>query len=358
MDLEVIKRFLKNNCSKGEIEKIKDWLNDSSNNENISLQLSAVWKSICEEEKEENYNLEDLLNQIHHQINISEFENRQIGSKNFNFSDRFYKTFSKIAAILILPLMAVNILYFVFYSRPSEPIQNKKVLYSEIRSSQGVKTAIDLPDGTKVWLNGGSILRFPQVFSGKTRDIELIGEAYFEVEKDENHPFIVKTSNADVKALGTKFNVRAYPEEKIVEAALLSGKICMVYDHTFLGEKEKIIQPGHVIILNKENKNISVKQVNTQIYTSWLDDKLILRDTPLDESVRLLSRWFNVQIMINDTALSKYYITATFKDETLKQVLELLKIAAPIDYSYKERLRQSDNSFSKIEVRITKKNIR
>ena len=257
----------------------------------------------------------------------------------------------KIAAVLFIPILLSGFLYIYF----SEPGQKQPDVYNELNTAFGITSKLVLADGTKVWLNSGTNLKYPLNFTSYRREVYLEGEAYFEIAKNRHKPFIVKTSNMDVKATGTSFNVMAYPKEDMVETTLIMGKASLVMElensrYQALTE----LTPGERATFHNKERKIVMEKVDIDKIISWREGQLIFRDDPMDDVVRKLGRWFNTDIELMDDELKSYRYTATFSDETLSQVLELLKVSAPIKYSYSPRTMKADHTFTKrrVEIRI------
>ncbi|MBD8390432.1 FecR family protein [Dysgonomonas sp. BGC7] len=152
-----------------------------------------------------------------------------------------------------------------------------------------------LPDGTKVSLNSGSILEFPDHFLTNERVVKLKGEAFFDVVKADGKPFIVNTNNMSIRVLGTKFNVKSYDNESSSYATLLEGKIELSTD-----KERKSIQPGEQVVLNKETEALDIKEIDTEPIIAWIDDMFYFDRTPLEDVMRSLSRWYGVDIRYAD----------------------------------------------------------
>lgn len=378
INLELFNRFFNKNCTEQELDKVLSWLKDPSNDDQIKTMLYKYQENL---EPSKSIDYERLLDKVHHRINLETSHTQKIDNAKAHprrFMSQLYKHFSRVAAILILPLVFVGLMYFLNDVRffPDD----KVITYSTVESVPGSKTKHELPDGSTVWLNGGTKITYPLNFSEKERLISLSGEAFFDVEKDKNRPFIVSTSNLNIKALGTSFNVKAYADDNAVEATLVTGIISIEGDGFQLGKKNKItLTPDQKVLFYKnDNSDVSTlngnsvnnissgrieklapkkvvisSKIDTDIDIAWVNGKLILQNTPLDEVAKKLSRWYNADIVLEDPQLSKISYTATFTDETLLQVLDLLKLATPIDYTYSGRQQLDDKSFTKRKVRIS-----
>ena len=216
---------------------------------------------------------------------------------------------------------------------------------------------VSLPDGSNVWLNHNSSLKYPAMFQGDSRTVELTGEGYFEVAHNPKIPFIVKAGEIQIKALGTTFNIMAYPDEDKIETSLINGSV----ELQRMEPNGKIIpllkmKPTDLAIFQKSNNEISTRTINDDRYFSWKDGKLIFNKEPIGEVVKKLSRWFNVDIQVKDPELLELTYTATFVHETLPQVMELIARVSPVSYSISDRKEISSGTFSKRKVILSYRN--
>lgn len=198
---------------------------------------------------------------------------------------------------------------------------------------------VRLPDGTQITLNHYSTLTYPEKFNTDTRKVELSGEAYFEVSKDKEHPFIVETSSVDVEVLGTHFNVEAYPDDPEVSTTLFEGSVAVSNKSN---ANQVILKPNEQAIYNKETNSLICKAADDVTEElAWREGKFIFNHLPLQEIVRQLSNSFGIRIDIPDKALQEYRLTARFTDgEGLTEILDLLKTAAHFNYTYSQNRKQ------------------
>lgn len=164
----------------------------------------------------------------------------------------------------------------------------------------GSRSTITLADGTTVWLNAGSRLIYPSKFVDKTREVYLIGEAFFEVQENKNQPFVVKTNDVLVKVLGTKFNVTAYPEDFAVQTILAEGSVEIKNAGAGRGEKELTLEPGYLAYFNKKTKQTITQKVNVDEYTSWISGLLSFTNTDFNRITKKLERYYNIQFKYDD----------------------------------------------------------
>ena len=202
----------------------------------------------------------------------------------------------------------------------------------KVVTPHGAKTNFQLPDGSIVWLNSGSELSFPSAF-GETRPVTLTGEAFFEVGKSAE-PFIVSTNYGEVEVQGTSFDVKAFPGEGL-QTTLVEGAVKVKETNS---GKEVALRPGQQA--NFSGGKMIVEEVQTDLFTSWKDGKLIFRDEQLPSVTKRLERWYNVKIELSgDTRLTEIRYNGTLEMESFSEVLQLLKVTAPIDYTYNEKTR-------------------
>ena len=230
------------------------------------------------------------------------------------------RTLSAAAAVVLL---CVSVWMAYVYMQPVS-IQTVSTL-AETRTMQ-------LPDGSLVTLNHYSSLSYPEQFKSDTREVELKGEAYFEVSKDKEHPFIVQTAAISIQVLGTHFNVDAYSNNPDIRTTLLSGSVAV---NCKKNSDRIILKPNEIAIYNKVEEKLTRKVLeNATNETSWRDGELLFDDLPLQEIARELSNSFDIPVHIADTALQNYRITARFRyGENLETILSVLHNAGYFNYS-------------------------
>jgi len=259
---------------------------------------------------------------------------------------RLLTILTRVAAILLLPVLLL--LLYTNLSDKDRYASNLNEL--EVEAPAGSRMHIELGDGTKVWLNHGSKLKYPYRFDGENRKVFIIGEAYFEVAHNEKIPFIVGTNHLDVKATGTAFNVSAYPGDDAVETTLVEGKV-ILYEKKNNCEI-KALSPGECLKFDVQKNRYSLESGNTLKYTAWKDGLLVFKNDNVEGIAKKLARWYNIDVEITDQKIKEYPFTATFSNETLPQVLELLSLATPVNYRLTFSKKLPDGSFSKQKVII------
>lgn len=195
------------------------------------------------------------------------------------------------------------------------------VSYNTISIPRGGQYQLILADGTKVWLNAASSLRFPTAFPGKERTIELTGEAYFEVAKDATKPFNVKTATQNIQVLGTHFNVNAYADEPSVKTTLLEGSV-----KVNTGDKNVVIKPGQQAVLNNSGTFEVKNDVDTQLITAWKDGMFQFEDADIQAIMRQVSRWYNVDVEFKGAISNATYSGKISRYANASEVLRILEL--------------------------------
>lgn len=328
----IIRKYAQGECTHQELDYAISLFEEPYQNLAIRPQLSKIWN----EDDTEIYNtpseeeLNEVLNHIHNQINLN-------GKKSKASKIRhLFMGVSKIAAILII---GVIIGLFVNYFRKTEPV------YYTSYAPLGSVSQMLLPDNTMVYLNAGSKLKYVFNSDSDLREVYLEGEAWFDVEKNENKKFVVHTSYYDVNVLGTEFNVKAYPEDDLVSTTLEGGSIQITSTDQFKIQNNQVLKPGEQLIYDKKDNKIELRKVNTRRYTSWKENKLIFIDMSLKELIVLLERKYGVDIKIDDKSLLDLHYDGTLRNETIIEVLEILQETLPIHYNIEDQ-----------EIHITKTN--
>ena len=317
----LIKSFSGKACPE-EVQIIQSWLDEQEGNRKDYQAYKKIW------DDSKNLMLSGSI----------DTGNALLKTKNqipqFSRNIRWISFIKQAAAVLILSaILSVTINYFL-NRQPQTEISD--VVYQEIKAAFGTQTKLTLADGTSVCLNSGSTLRFPLSFENELqRKVDLKGEGYFEVTKNSQKPFIVKTCGLDVKVLGTSFNVNAYEDQKHIEVALIDGKVELLKQVKDDEVSVMTLQPSEIADYDTENNRIAHKtEPEIDRYTAWKEGKIVFFDDPIEKLVSRLENWYNVDIEITDNSLKSYHFTATFGQESLDQVLKYLSISTPLNYKF------------------------
>jgi ferric-dicitrate binding protein FerR (iron transport regulator) len=371
---ELVIKYLAGESTEAERLIINQWLKEKAENKKYFDEIAFLWKAsgiaqeVCEENKKNDWNI--ILGKIG---KTEEYHSLKSKGKQTEtrealpvVSKKVLYNMLKVAAIFFLAFASSwAALYFLNKNPDADSLA-----YNQIMTTKGQKSQIILSDGTKVWLNSETIFKYPAAFNENKREVFLEGEAFFEVQKkDDKIPFLVKTSDIDIEVLGTSFNVMAYADEETIEATLVAGSINLVRkglkpspDQNVIlkpNQKVTLIKKGSRVILSeveidkpaliksdktaetispggKEQMLISSK-VNIELHTAWKDDLLVFKSETFENIAYKLERWYDVKIHIQNEELKDYRYTGKFTHkETLNQVLEILNLTTPINYTFKQ----------------------
>lgn len=207
--------------------------------------------------------------------------------------------------------------------KASAKTETKELSYNSLVVPRGGEYQLELEDGTKVWINSESRLRYPTQFSKDKRTVLLEGEAYFEVSKDKDRPFIVKTQGVDVRVLGTSFNVSSYSDEEDIRTTLVEGSVIVMDSQNH--SNSVMLNPGYQAVYSKDLKDLESKKVNIDLYTSWKDGKFIFQESSLSDIMNRVSRWYDVKVFYQNNEVEKLRFTGSLKrydhlDRLLKMI--------------------------------------
>ena len=236
--------------------------------------------------------------------------------------------FQRVAAVLLIPLLTWVVVLYTTHET------NTQVAHMvEVKTTSGMVSSFFLPDSTRVSLNAGSTLRYPSNFDGDTRQVELIGEAFFDVTKDADKRFIVNTLNkSKIQVYGTSFNVEAYEYDEYISATLLTGSIVFSYKGPSGEEQEVKLCPKQKLVYHQPSHGLKITQTSGEIETSWKDGKIIFKNTSMEEVIRELSRYYHVEFLIKNDRIRDFSFTGTFSAQSLEEILQYFKMSSGIQW--------------------------
>ena len=308
---------------------VLEWINKDKRNLKYFIELKELW--ICQHLPQE---------RVRQEYVPKTGKNKQL----------IYKRWLLSAAAVILLLLGLQI-RFIVLQKPVEqmPIQEPRITLGDypseykhtIYTNKGVKAFAELPDGSKVWLNSDSKLIFPDTFLGPTREITLSGEAFFDVAKDSLKPMIIATNrNFEVKVLGTKFNLKTNSNDAEARVTLVSGVVEVITTKEVAGKIQQssiVLSEQQSYIVRDHQPSAFVAVTDTVKQTAWKNGKIIFDYTPLDEVIKQLERWHGVDFIVEDKTAYNTKLTAEFEQESIVQIMEMLKFCSMIDYRMPDR---------------------
>lgn len=330
---QLIARFLGGHTTAEEIRQLDTWVKESDENHKYFLQIRNLWDA----SNQTTISTTKALNKVLHQIRP---EAKRIG---------FLQFMQKVAAILFIPLLITAI----WMGLPKKTGTDKTAVYHKVVAAFGTYSMIELPDGSKVWLNSGSSLKYPEKFNKSNRVVYLIGEGYFEVNSNKSVPFFVTTPYFTVKATGTKFNIRAERNFRSPSVTLVEGTVTV--QKSIEGNPKDLIstlKPNQHLSYDTLTGYINVQTEDPYKHFAWKDGKLVFRNDNISEVARRISLQYNVEIEIKGNEIKKYRYRATFENEPLGELLRLLKISSPIDYLEVKPKALPDGTFSRRKIII------
>lgn len=347
--LERIIRYLSGNIDEQAKRHFERWLDTDTENRRYFDRMKEIWNQLASsyfpDEKTTEVDWKKVLERIQPELLTGTKDYSEERKSHFQLS-----SIRKIAAIFIFAILLSG--SFFLMKRFAEPVSHEENI-NEIIVPAGQQAQLHLSDGSKVWLNAGTKFRFPAHFDKKKREVWLEGEAFFEVKKNTASIFYVHTSDITIKVVGTSFNVKAYPEEDIIETTLLSGIVKIEPNvPKNKAEKEIILQPNYKAIYYKDkktekitekiNKNTSTPGINDMVISkpvksendiSWKEGKLIFDNETLQVIAKKLERRYGVTIKIADSDLKQYRYTGVLKKISIEQAIKALQLTAHFQYT-------------------------
>lgn len=309
------------NCSREELAHFKRWLSDPSAQHEVDSWLAEHWAR--SEEVDSHLLLEKLIHQI-------ESLHEKDHPKSLFSVVGFVRIYQKVAAFMLIPLIIAGILYWL------NPLLSDSGQYTETFAPRGQKSQIILSDGTKVWLNSETKIRYPGSFGKGQRDVYLTGEAFFEVSRNKLRPFVVHTPDLKIKVLGTKFNIKAYPDEKEIATSLFEGKVSLVWhDAASSGPVEKEMEPRQSFVFDKATHQLAAGRFSHEEIDGWKKNQLIFKDDTFSKLVRKVERWYDVEIVYDEKEFNDRQLTVElYEGERLDRLMQVISLTLSVDYQY------------------------
>lgn len=313
--VEIFERYIQNCANTEEIKRLSDWIR---NNQEISLwleqQIIASSSTIDNEVKMR------MLRNIESEINLDvEGDYTLSAQSRIRFQ---FKKWMRVAAIFILPVLTAAGMYL--YMSKAESSSAPLVIAVE----RGQKANVTLPDGSKVWLNSQSKLTYSDNFNVKKRELQLDGEAYFEVAHNPDKPFIVHGNDIAVEALGTAFGIKAYNEDNLISSILMRGKVRVTTP-----DGEAILMPNERIMYDKTTHKKALSAVtNATDFTGWIHNELRFENESLGEIAKSIQRIYNVEIIFASESLKNQHYTGTVNNNSLESVLNIITLTSPVSF--------------------------
>ena len=323
---ELIANYLTEGLDKNALDELKTWIAASAENQQYFIRQREIWFSAVSREAASVYDKDKAFENFRNRVE-SQKEIQSTSRRGFSLSALW-----RYAAVVAIIIAVGCISYW-------QGEVNVKDTFADIsvEAPFGSNTKLYLPDGTLVWLNAGSRMTYSQGFGVDNRKVELEGEGYFEVKRNEKIPFFVKTKDLQLQVLGTKFNFRDYPEDHEVVVSLLEGKVGL--NNLLREEKEAVLSPDERAVLNKANGLLTVESVTASNASQWTDGYLFFDEELLPDIAKELERSYNVKIHIANDSLKTFRFYGNFvrREQNIQEVLEALASTEKMQYKIEER---------------------
>lgn len=321
----LILSFLNRTIAPTDLKTLKEWLDESEENKSYFSEIQKVWLISPLREK-------DDFDRVKEQA-FMRFKERVARKEQKETPVRIRPLWHRVAymaACLIMAFLAgVGTLYF----SDSHQLSQQPLAYA-VESPRGSTVKMTLPDGSCVWLNADSKIYYDSKFGISNRNIELLGEGYFEVSKNKELPFHVISDDVKVEVLGTKFNVRNYPEDQLIKVALMEGSVALKNP---LGETT--LKPGQIACYNKKERSTQLKSVGVKNANAWINGHLYFDEENMENIALALERAFDVDITIKDDTLKKmiFYGDFVIESNNLTEIMNIMAATNKFNYHYEPR---------------------
>lgn len=330
----LIRRFAAGDFSAEDERQVARLMSSGDHALRIEEALRREWES----QPDSGRNLDHVLHRLHYLINMEKNGHKQRGR-------RVRRWVAELAAAAVV---AVGLFFALERMFAPESVQTA---FAELQAPLNARIQFTLPDGTLGWLNSGSTLRYPLTFNDN-REVELFGEAFFDVEKlGDKVPFTVNANGGRVVVLGTRFNVNTDEKGHTAEVVLEEGKVEFLYDSP-AGREAVTMEPGQKLVFDNMQATHVVDRVDPADYIQWIDGRFVIRGESVTSFMQQFARRFNMDVSIEDSRLDKVRFRATFENESPEEILRLLALITPISYTVTDRMLQPDGTFSKKRVTL------
>jgi len=327
INYNVLIKVLNSSANDSDLEKFNKWLGESESNKKEFEESKKVWQMtepkqipVLSDVKEE---WNGLISEINNTKRVQKTNNKLSEAiksiDQFIFASKLRPVFATIITILFISLY-----FFVVNKESIIPV----VEYQSITTSKLDKTEITLPDGSKVFLNGGSKIIYPDKFIEDNREIRLTGEAFFSVVKDKR-PFIITTDNARIKVVGTKFGV--WSRENRTRVVVKEGLVNVAQKRKI--ENPVMLKRNQLTCVSNGDQPTNPKYVDSKEYLWWMENSLLFDQTPFDEVIKKLEKFYEIKISVNNETIKNYSLTGKFKRENAESTLSMICFAMDLKYS-------------------------
>ncbi|WP_242917226.1 FecR family protein [Pontibacter liquoris] len=321
MDSRLLDRFYKGECSEEEVQAVLEWFKKNKVDHKRESDLYVLWQEATRKEAEKSeHDADQVFRRIRARIEETQHQEPEASGKVIPFRRKPSPLlWAKVAAAVLLPLLLIGVL-IQFTSRAETAV----LAYKTIEAAPGVKKTILLPDGSKIKLNAGSKVSFLESFAAQTREITLQGEAFFEVAKDKQRPFIVHTGSISTQALGTSFNIDYRLYDSTITVALATGVVKVEKENQGQQRQLSRLTPGQQLFYDKASQQYTVSPFDREKVLGWTRGVLHFDGADREQVIRALENWYGVAIDVDTSSAGTrpWNYTGEYHNESLEKVLE------------------------------------
>lgn len=334
-DYQLLARYMDGECTSQERKKIEKWTRADPENQEKLQQFQRIWNTSAQNSDllQDLFDADEQWDEL-----LVRLENENVRHDSTFQSSSIHSMTQKVVRVAAIFLVAglIGVLAYQNWYQPKPEVQEP--VLREISTANAQRANLTLADGTEVMLNAGSTVKFPDQFEADVREVFLEGEAYFEVVRNTEKPFVVHSRGAVIKVLGTSFSVRSYPEDGQVRVVVREGRISLESENTKSTQRTFVSaeQLGRYVLDEDEKKMETAQIDDMQLYLSWREGYLKFREAPVSQVARELERRYGVEVTFSDDDIKEKSLTASLKSRSIKNVLDVITMSLDVEYRLDE----------------------
>lgn len=352
--IDLIVGHLNSDNTEDESKRLNEWLSGDELNKKLFDEVRDLWLLANQSNRNEKFDTLTALENV----------KKKIRKKQKKIVLSVNSILYRVAAIFVISFAIGVIVHYLYNNSKNLHTGKQLAELIEINAPKGSKSFVKLPDGSQVWLNSDSKLFYSSDFGKNERTVKLVGEAFFDVEKNKDLPFKVNTSEVTINVTGTMFNLKAYPDENTIETTLEEGEVIIEKKDSKNKEKIVTLKPKQRAVFTKDKNETIVTEtenpdlikestpnnkletepivvddnIDTELFTSWKENKLVFRDEKLKEVFVILERWYGVKFDVVDDEILNYHFIGTIENETVTEVMKVIQFTLPIQFDIEQNI--------------------
>ena len=332
----VIVRYLDGTMDDADSIKLETWLSESNENRRVLHSVSQIWKASEDRSHEallNELNLEKDWERISDHINKSDKKDKDARVLKFKRLRKRHQLISNLIKVAALVLVAFTSGFLTLKYAPVQQEEIYEPVFNEIQTNAAERARIELGDGSKVTLNSESKLIVPENFGQKVREVELHGQAFFDVESEKNRPFRIKSQSGVIEVIGTSFDVRSYSDDDVIEVVVREGTVEVSRESD--QEQRMIVNEGYKGSIRISDNKMNLKWVeDPESYFAWMEGRLVFKNDPLEKVFRHIERIYDIEITYSgtDKSILQKEFSADLKTRSVTEVMEVIEMAMDIEY--------------------------